>query len=168
MRAYWAWLDFASVDAWARDAVQLGVAIAEPGVHLAVVTSGPPHMTHDTGRRISERRGVPFVMDMRDPWRHVERLSEATASPVWLRLAERYESRAVARAALVIANTPVSRHNLQMAYPNRSEDIITVMNGADDDVLPRATPDRTFRDCACGHGVSRSRSARALSRRGGG
>jgi hypothetical protein len=93
-------------------------------------------MSHDAGRRISKRLGIPFVMDMRDPWRLGERLAEGVATPFWFMLADRYESKAVDQAALVLANTEVACRNLHAVYPSRTRDIMTVMNGADDDPLP--------------------------------
>ncbi len=93
-------------------------------------------MSHDAGRRLSERYRIPFVMDMRDPWSHVERLAEAIATPAWVRLAARHEARAVERAALIVANTEVARRQLSATYPERADDIITVTNGGDDDLLP--------------------------------
>ncbi|HXC24652.1 MAG TPA: hypothetical protein VNU46_01970 [Gemmatimonadaceae bacterium] len=136
LRAYWAWLDFAQYGEWGTQVERVARAIVHPKVHLAVVSSGPPHMSHDAGRRVSKRTGLPFVMDMRDPWRNVERLSEGTSSPLWLHMAARYERRAVEQATLVVANTELARRALQEAYPARRNDIITAMNGADADPLP--------------------------------
>lgn len=34
----------------------------------ALLTSGPPHSVHLVGRRLRRRFGVPWVVDMRDPW----------------------------------------------------------------------------------------------------
>jgi glycosyltransferase involved in cell wall biosynthesis len=136
LRSYWVWLDFVRHERWARDAVRLAEQILEPGVHFAVVTSGPPHMTHETGRILSERHGLPFVMDMRDPWSLNERVTERWASPLWLRGTARHEREMVRQAALVVANTAPARDALARAYPDASERIITVMNGSDDDPLP--------------------------------
>jgi glycosyltransferase involved in cell wall biosynthesis len=116
--------------------VRLGEQILEPGVHFAVVTSGPPHMTHETGRVLSARRGIPFVMDLRDPWSLNERIPERWASPLWLRGTARHEREMVSQAALVVANTAPARDALARAYPDASEKIIAVMNGSDDDPLP--------------------------------
>jgi hypothetical protein len=101
-------------------------------------------MIHDTGRRVAEATGLPFVMDMRDPWSLVERLEESVASPYWLATASRLERRAVTRAARVVANTDVARDALRSLYPKRQGDIITVMNGADDDPLPPSVPSDRF------------------------
>ncbi len=136
MRAYWAALDFARIGAWGDGVVEAVASIFDPAVHRAVVTSGPPFMSHDAGRRISERYRIPFVMDMRDPWRHVERLAEGIATPAWTRLAARYERKAVKRAGLIVANTEVARRQLAATYPTREDDIIVVTNGSDEDELP--------------------------------
>jgi hypothetical protein len=136
MRMYWAALDFARVGAWGDNVLDAVATVFDPSVHRAVISSGPPFMSHDTGRRVSERYRIPFVMDMRDPWSHVERLNEGIASPAWIKLASRYEAGAVARASLVIANTEVARRQMVAAYPLRSRDILTVTNGADDYPLP--------------------------------
>ncbi len=136
LRSYWVWLDFARHLRWAKDAVRLGEEILDPGAHFAVVTSGPPHMTHETGRVLSRRHGLPFVMDMRDPWSLNERVPERWASPQWLRGTARHEREMVSQAALVVANTAPARDALARAYPDAREKIIAVMNGSDDDPLP--------------------------------
>jgi glycosyltransferase involved in cell wall biosynthesis len=136
MRAYWAALDFARMKAWGDGVIEAVGSVFDPAVHRAVVTSGPPFMSHDTGRRISERYRIPFVMDMRDPWSHVERLAEGIATPAWTRLAARYERKAVRQAALVVANTEVARRQLAATHPDRADDIIVVTNGSDEDELP--------------------------------
>lgn len=144
LRAYWAWLEHARYHKWARRAVAVAKAIVEPGVHAAVITSGPPHMTHDAGRAVSQLTGLPFVMDMRDPWSLSERVHESVASPLWFRLARRYERVAVGRAALIVANTEAAREALAAAYPRARGRLITVMNGSDEDPLPRSAPGHRF------------------------
>lgn len=136
LRGYWVWLDFSRHGKWATRAVTLAEEILEPGVHFAVVTSGPPHMTHEGGRILSERRGIPFVMDMRDPWSLNERIPDRWASPLWLRGTARYERAMVRQAALVVANTEPARDALARAYPDARDRIIAVMNGSDDEPLP--------------------------------
>ena len=136
LRSYWVWLDFARNERWTARAVRLAEEILEPSVHFAVVTSGPPHMTHESGRILSLRHGIPFVMDMRDPWSLNERVTERWASPLWLSATARHEREMVSQAALVVANTAPARDALGRAYPDARERIIAVMNGSDDDPLP--------------------------------
>jgi hypothetical protein len=93
---------------------------------------------------MSRRKGLPFVMDMRDPWSLSERVHESVASPLWFRLARRYERAAVRQAALVVANTDAAREALAAAYPAAVDRLITVMNGSDDDPLPRSSAGYRF------------------------
>jgi hypothetical protein len=144
IRAYFAWLEYARIGRWARDAAALALQIIEPGIHEAVISSGPPHMAHEAGRLVSRRTGLPFVMDMRDPWTLARRLPEHVASPMWYRLADRYERRAVSHAALVVANTEPSRLAMCDRYPEARGRLITVMNGCDADPLPPSCHGKRF------------------------
>jgi glycosyltransferase involved in cell wall biosynthesis len=144
IRAYFAWLEYARIGRWARDAAALALQIIEPGVHEAVISSGPPHMAHEAGRLVSRRTGLPFVMDMRDPWTLALRLPEHVASPVWYRLADRYERRAVSHAALVVANTEPLRLAMCDRYREARDRLITVMNGCDADPLPPSRHGKRF------------------------
>lgn len=145
LRLYWVLVEQAHYAAWARGAVTLGNQLLSAEKYTAVISSGPPHMSHEAGRDIAERHGVPFVMDMRDLWSLAPRLHEHVASPMWFRIAERYERRAVARASLVVANNEPARRALIQAYPKAAEHIITVLNGADDYPLPATHHDGCFR-----------------------
>ncbi len=116
----------------------LGSRLAEPGVYGAVVSCGPPHMGHDAARRVARKKALALVMDLRDPWSLVQRLPENIASPIGLVLAARYERRAVAEAGLVVMNTEPARLAMQAAYPEAADRIITVMNGCDEETVPRS------------------------------
>lgn len=135
-RAFHAWLHFAREREWSRAAFEVGRQVLTSGVHAAVITCGPPHMTHEAGWRLAAVGGVPFVMDMRDPWTAAPAVTTSFASPVWLHLAEHHERRAVERAALVVANTPQLCRAMQGTYPGARARMIAVMNGYDDDPLP--------------------------------
>src|SRR5690606_8111031 len=87
--------------AWTRAAVRAATRSLQVRTYQAVVTSGPPHMVHRGGELLARRYGVPFVMDMRDPWSLVERLPAGVASPLWLQLARHHEGRCVEAAALI-------------------------------------------------------------------
>lgn len=136
LRAYWAWVDYTRGGRWAQRAAALALRIVKRGVHEAVITSAPPHMTHEAGRLVSAATGLPFVMDMRDPWSTQPWLPEFEASPLWYRRAERYERACIERASLVIANTEPARAALIAAHPDARSRILTVMNGTDDNPLP--------------------------------
>ena len=66
-RAYFARMDFARMARWARRVADEAATVADPGVHRVIVSSGPPHMVHEAGRRLAKRTRRPFVMDLRGP-----------------------------------------------------------------------------------------------------
>ncbi len=97
-------------------------------------------MVHEAGRLVATRTGRPWVMDLRDPWSLVERFpSDDIASPLWYRLARRYERPAVERAALIVMNTEPARDAMRRAYPVLAQKIVAIMNGYDDDTTSPGT-----------------------------
>ena len=80
-------------------------------------------------------------MDLRDPWSLSERLPEFVASRYWYRTAARYERRALRRASLVVSNTEAAARALRARHPDVAERILTVMNGCDEEPMPRRTAD---------------------------
>lgn len=136
LRTYWAWLELTHGMRWAHHASALAERIIATGVHEAVITSAPPHMSHEAGRLVSLATGLPFVMDMRDPWSLQPWLRESVASPLWYRRAEACESACIEQATLLVANTQPAHSALAAAYPGARDRILTVMNGSDDDPLP--------------------------------
>lgn len=150
LRTYWVWLDSWRDRRWAERAVHMAREILQPDVHFALVTSGPPHMTHEAGRILSLEYGLPFVMDMRDPWSLTERLPERWASPLWFDITARYERAMVQQAALVVANTDPARETLANAYPEARERVIAVMNGADDEPITPSRQGGRFTICYAG------------------
>ncbi|HYT70758.1 MAG TPA: oligosaccharide flippase family protein [Gemmatimonadales bacterium] len=143
-RAYFAWLEYARTGRWARAAARRALRLVEPGVHHAVISCGPPHMAHEAGRLVARRAGLPFVMDLRDPWSLVQRLPEAIASPVWFSLAARYERRAVAHASLIVANTDPLRNVMRGAHGAAASRVISVPNGYDDEPVPPSQHGKRF------------------------
>jgi hypothetical protein len=128
----------------ARRAAEIGRRVVEPGRHVAIISSGPPHLAHEGARLLSARTGLPFVMDMRDPWTTADRLLEFVATPLLPLLARRYERRAISSAALIVANTSLARSALATRYPAHVDRMLTVMNGYDDDPLPPSPPSARF------------------------
>jgi hypothetical protein len=136
LRTYWAWLELEHGTRWAHRATALAERIIVKGVHQAVITSAPPHMSHEAGRLVSLATGLPFVMDMRDPWSLQPWLRESVASSLWYRRADGCERACIEQAKLIVANTQPAHTALANAYPAARDRIITVMNGSDDDPLP--------------------------------
>jgi glycosyltransferase involved in cell wall biosynthesis len=134
-RGYFAWMDYYTYGAWADEAAKVGFRLLDSESYQVIVTCGPPHMAHETGRRLAQYAGLPLVVDLRDPWRLVQRLADSFDSPVWYRLASRYERRVVEKAALIVMNTARAQKAMQAIYPWKREQIIAVMNGFDEEPL---------------------------------
>jgi glycosyltransferase involved in cell wall biosynthesis len=98
-----------------------------------VVSSGPPHSAHLAVRLALGRSGIPWFMDLRDPWaqqEHFTRLERSTFR--WL------EAGTVRRASGLIVTTPQLREVLAADYP--ATPVHWVPNGVDLDLFP--APDR--------------------------
>lgn len=143
-RAYQAWVDIARNAAWARRAADLAAGLAAGQGYDAVVSSGPPEMAHVGALAVSQRCGLPLVVDMRDPWSLRERLPEHLASPYWYASARRHEARVVAGAAHVVMNTDAACEAMQVAYPGARSKISAIPNGFDEDPLPDVEPAPRF------------------------
>lgn len=137
-------LHFALADVLADRAVMLGSELARRNEYAMVVSSGPPHAAHEAAVRIAARAGLPFVMDMRDPWSDESAMPEEFTSGTWRRAAGERERECVSSAELVVV-TSKAHEELQVSkYPALRGRVMTVMNGADSDPLPASTVDHQF------------------------
>jgi hypothetical protein len=135
--AYLTRLHYHDFNRWARDAARAALRIAAVRRPDVIVSSGPPHSAHEAARRLSVSLGIPWVMDMRDPWAAAEYTPQDMASRTWYRMTAGAEARCVRSARVVALNTEASRHDICGRYPDARERFITVMNGAD----PMGIPD---------------------------
>jgi hypothetical protein len=141
-RAVNAWMVHHEYAAWVRDVVSRGLRIASTTRFDCVISSGPPHMSHEAARRLARALGVPLVLDFRDPWSLMDTLLEYMASPTWYRIAAAHERRCVSAAKLVVMNTELATERMQAAYPTQR--IVTVRNGYDGERVVPSHDDRRF------------------------
>lgn len=132
-RTYGALCDSARQRGWASRAATVGRRLAARASYAAVISCGPPHMAHVAARRVAEQHNLPLVLDLRDPWRLVERLADSIDSPIWRLQAWWHERSVVPRADLIVMNTAPARDAMRERYPELASRIIAVMNGFDDD-----------------------------------
>jgi len=144
VRMHHAWMELSDGERWALDAEAVVARIIAERDTSLIVTCGPPHTIHRAGELAHERTGIPWVIDLRDPWSLVQRLPEEFASPLWLAVASRREARALRSVALVVANTHGHANALRALYPSARHRIIAVPNGCDDDSLPPTRRDHRF------------------------
>jgi hypothetical protein len=143
-RAHGALIEHGHAASWGRHARRVGRRLLASGTHELIVSCGPPHIAHETARRLARASGLSFAMDLRDPWASVDGALEYYASPLWFRIAERLEAHAVSEAALVVMNTEPARDVMRERYPERAADIIAVPNGFDDEPSPEPTHGHRF------------------------
>lgn len=143
-RHFGAWLNHANEAVWANSAARVARTLGATVDYDAIITCGPPHAVHAAGARLSRALGIPFVMDLRDPWSCISDLEASIASPLWYRIAERRERAAVKEAALVVMNTDPARVAMQAAHRHAAGRIITARNGCDDEFIPASRHGRRF------------------------
>ena len=129
--AYLTRLHYGEFRRWARDAARVAAHVVRERRPNIIASSGPPHSAHEAARQIAARTGIPWVMDMRDPWGAPENTPADFAGPTWTRMTGQLEGRCVEAAKLVLLNTEAARRELASRYPDRADRFITVMNGAD-------------------------------------
>ena len=143
-RAFRSRVHFRLSDMLARRAANLGSTLFRRERYDVIVSSGPPHSAHESARRVASQAGLPFVMDMRDPWSDESAVPEEFASAIWRRETQTRERDCVASARVVVV-TSKAHEDLQVAkYPALRGRITTVMNGADADPLPAPAVERKF------------------------
>jgi glycosyltransferase involved in cell wall biosynthesis len=129
--------DFLVAREWTKAVVRVADRIARPGLHDVVISSGPPHHWHTAAKKVAARHALPLVLDLRDPWAASDIVHDYFATPLWLKLTEHSERSATRRADLLVANTPALHRAMARTYPDVAERIVTVMNGYDEDSVPR-------------------------------
>ncbi len=130
-RAQLARRHFAEWEDWTNRAATIGGMLSAEHPYDVVISSGPPHMAHEAARLIAVEKGLPLVIDFRDPWALEAYQEPDLRSPAWMRLSLYYEDRAVRRASVIVMNTDLAAQMMRERYPAAAGRIITVMNGSD-------------------------------------
>lgn len=142
LRIYFSFVAHLRLHRWARDAADAAMTVYDGDQHKVVIGCGPPFSACIAARRVAAATGIPYVMDLRDPWSFAQRLPESIASPVAIALARREEALTVAKAALVVTNSSPVGDAMRRLYP--AARIVDVPNGYDDDPLPAPGPRERF------------------------
>jgi glycosyltransferase involved in cell wall biosynthesis len=137
-RAFRTRMVFMLGDALARRATELGTALARSVPYDVVVSSGPPHAAHSAASAIAAHTGLPFVMDMRDPWSDDTAMPEELRSSAWQKIARAHEDHCVGSAAAVVVTSEAHEALQVRKYPFLKMRVRTVMNGADVDPIPKS------------------------------
>ena len=121
--------------AWAPFALRRAAALNRSETFDCVVTTSPPESAHGIGRAL-QRRGVPWVADVRDAWTF-EPLRPAFPTELQRRLDRRLEERWLGAADVVVCVSAPAADDLRR---RRIADPVLVRNGADPELFEAADP----------------------------
>lgn len=129
-------------DEWARAAAQRALEVAKERRVDVVVTTLSPYACYRIGERVQRELGVPWVVDLRDPWA----LDGWRVYPTAMHAAADlgHMRRALTRADFVVANVPECKREFVAlgADPART---VVIPNGFDEDDFAQPAP-RPARD----------------------
>ena len=119
-----------------------GLAAAEEVIEKerpdVILASIDPEATMVAGARLSQRHGIPLVLDFRDPWATCD-LRRGARWPLQRRLVDAIERGAVEQAAAVIWNTETARSVASEHYgPSLAAKFSVVRNHHDSGLIGRA------------------------------
>jgi glycosyltransferase involved in cell wall biosynthesis len=91
--------------------------VSQSGVD-AILSSGPPWISHLVARHLKRKYGKPWLLDFRDPWAS---FAPASVLPKWWHhLAKHMEESCIRSADLVLCNTSRLCHAYQQRYSHLS------------------------------------------------
>jgi glycosyltransferase involved in cell wall biosynthesis len=126
--------------AWRASCEETGLEAASRAHVDVILASMSPFETCEAANALSQRLGIPWVADLRDPWA----LDEMIVYPTrWHRALElRRMRRLLGSAALVVMNTPEAARALRDAFPGLAARTIAIPNGYDAADFAGAAPAR--------------------------
>lgn len=115
-------------------------ALADHPECRAVVVNADPFAALLVGRTVATERGLPLVVDLRDPWAPCE-LRRPHRRGAQRAIVDRLERSVVEAAARVILNTDTARDDYRAHYPDVDPDrFVTIRNGGDPDLVAVGPP----------------------------
>lgn len=125
---------------WYFPAVREGSRLIEQQRIAAILSTGPPWISHLVARRLKKKYRLPWLADFRDPWGSGRIVGNRTT---WeQRIRRDFEASSVEKAERVVCTTERLCSLFRSAYPFlRPEKFVLLPNGFDDlteiDTLPR-------------------------------
>ncbi len=113
---------------WVPFAAREGRRLLREVPHDAILTTGPPHSAHLTGRLLSRATGLPHVVDLRDPWVEIDYRGELPQTAAAAAFDAGLEKAVLRRAAAATVVTPAMKRAFERRIP-RAYDVI--LNGFD-------------------------------------
>lgn len=116
---------------WWLGAVPAGLAAIRRYRPEAIWSTYPIATAHMIGHTLARRSGLPWIADFRDPMLQDDYPRDAGARSSFAAL----ERKTVTRAALATFTTPGAVDSYRARYPGRSEQVVLLENGYDEEVF---------------------------------
>ncbi len=127
---------------WIPFAYAKGRQIVEREGIRVLYTNGPPHSCHVVGALLARRTGLPWVMDLRDPWSRRPWLADDERRTARHRLICALEAWCVQTAQTVVLNTERMRNEFRRFYTKEPpEKFVCIPNACDPITIPSDIPD---------------------------
>ncbi|BDC53167.1 hypothetical protein F183_A54820 (plasmid) [Bryobacterales bacterium F-183] len=124
---------------WWRDALVAKGAAVFDGSQKAIVATMSPFETAEGAGILSQRLGIPWIADLRDPWALDE--MQLYTSGLHRRMEESRMERLLSSASAIIMNTPGSEAALRERFPRLAKVALNITNGYDaEDFTAPLTP----------------------------
>lgn len=124
---------------WQRPAVRAARRLIDRYRPQLIFSTSPPHSTHLIALRIKQRAGLPWVMDMRDPWA-TKPWGLKARNPWGQRLHPAFESKCVRHADCVLLNTHRMYEDFISRYPAEPRHKFRILtNGYDPSMAARVS-----------------------------
>ncbi|MEO0191748.1 MAG: glycosyltransferase [candidate division WOR-3 bacterium] len=120
---------------WLREAGRLEGLVREFEPHI-ILACAPPYTDLLMAERVSERTGIPFAVDLWDPWK--EDVYGMYPTPFHKRLTRRAEERVFRKAKMVFVVNGAMREALSSRYPDKR--FLTLPFGYDPAGVPGPAP----------------------------
>ena len=98
----------------------------------AVLTTGPPHSVHLTGRRLQRTLGIPWIADFRDPWTSMNYYQDLPMTAPVRAVDKRLEEGVLKSADAVLTVSPSLARQLDTDGGLPSGTVQVIHNGADE------------------------------------
>lgn len=110
----------------------------------AIISTGPPHSSHLIGMAAHKASGIPWVVDMRDPWVEIYYRDQMYEGAIAKRIQAHLEQKVLSTASAVVS---VSRH-LGVGFKRRvhMRHYETIPNGYDPTDIPQGASPARERD----------------------
>ncbi len=128
-----------SRQSWAWGAYRRMKPLVKSHSVKAILSSGPPHSAHLAAYLCKRKFGLPWVIDLRDPW--CANPYEQPLSDLAKGLNYNLERRCFNLADAILANTEPARQLILERYPDMAQEkVVTLPNGIDEEDYANLKP----------------------------